>query len=153
MANRSSTTRWGIRGQAQKRGGHCKIQILLFSHYNFESLWCSGSVCQVLSIPAAVSAGQSGQAGRDGGTPGPHLYPERGGVYFNIPRASRQRALIINKLGTRHGVPQGDQPEQSQNRETDRERRGCVKRNRERQGGGREQGGEDRREQTGEIWQ
>lgn len=24
-------------------------------------------------------------------------------------------------------MPQGDQPEQSQNRETDRERRGCVK--------------------------
>lgn len=55
------------------------------------------------------------------------MYPERGGVYFNIPGASRQRALIINKLGTRHGVPQGDQQEQSQNRETDRERRGCVK--------------------------
>lgn len=52
-----------------------------------------------------------------------HLYPERGGVYVNIPRASRQRALIINKLGTRHGVPQGDQPEQWQNRETDREGR------------------------------
>lgn len=88
-----------------------------------------------------------GAGGEDGGTPA-HLYPERGGVYFNIPRASRQRALIINKLGTRHGVPQGDQPEQSQNRETDRERRGCVKRNRER---GRR--GEDREEQTGEIWQ
>lgn len=69
----------------------------------------------------AVRAG-----GKDGGTPA-HLYSERGGVYFNIPRASRQRALIINKLGTRHGVPQGDQTEQSQNRETDRERRGCVK--------------------------
>lgn len=35
------------------------------------------------------------------------MYPERGGVYVNIPRASRQRALIINKLGTRHGVPRG----------------------------------------------
>lgn len=67
-----------------------------------------------------------GAGGEDGGTP-VYLYPERGGVYFNIPRASRQRALIINKLGTRHGVPQGDQPEQSQNRETDRERTGCVK--------------------------
>lgn len=67
----------------------------------------------------AVGAGQERI-----GTPA-HLYPERGGVYFNIPRASRQRALIINKLGTRHGVPQGDQPEQSQNRETDREKSVC----------------------------
>lgn len=87
-------------------------------------------------------------AGRERiGTPA-HLYPERGGVYFNIPRASRQRALIINKLGTRHGVPQGDQPEQSQNRETDRERRACVEES-ERGIGGKErrrQRGADRRD-------
>lgn len=79
-------------------------------------------------------------------------------MYFNIPRASRQRALIINKLGTRHGVPQGDQPEQSQNRETDRERRGCVKVTEKGGGGGgggteesrQERFGNDIEEQVGE---
>ena len=99
----------------------------------------------------AVSAGQLGWAERMEEHQ-PHLYPERGSMYFNIPRASRQRALIINKLGTRHGVPQGDQPEQSQNRETDRERRGCVKET-ERGGRERRRQKERRREQTGEIWQ
>lgn len=80
---------------------------------------------QGLSIPEAVSVGQLEQARKDRGTPA-YLYPERGGMYFNIPHTPRQRALIINKLGTRHGVPQGDQPKQTQNRETDRERRACV---------------------------
>lgn len=64
-----------------------------------------------------------------------HLYPEWGGMYFNIPLASLQRALIINKLGTRHGVPQGDQPEQSRNRETDR----------------KEESNREREEKTGKI--
>lgn len=64
-----------------------------------------------------------------------HLYPERGGMYFNIPLASLQRALIINKLGTRHGVPQGDQPEQWRNRETDR----------------KEESNREREEKTGKI--
>lgn len=51
-------------------------------------------------------------------------------MYVNIPRASRQRALIINKLGTRHDVPQGGveaggeraEPGWWQSREANRER-------------------------------
>lgn len=69
-------------------------------------------------------------------------------MYLNIPCASRQRALIINKLGTRHGVPQGDELEQSQNRETDRERRGSVKETQE--WSRQERFGNDTEEQAGE---
>lgn len=101
-----------------------------FTLHTPSSLW---NYCRVvtwfgtqgLSIPEAVSVGQLEQAGKDRGTPA-YLYPERGGMYFSIPHTPRQRALIINKLGTRHGVPQGDQPKQTQNRETDRERRAHV---------------------------
>lgn len=81
-----------------------------WSRRNFKSLLLG--FWDVRSVHPSGLVGWAVRAGReDGGTPA-HLYPERGGVYFNIPGASRQRALIINKLGTRHGVPQGDQPEQ-----------------------------------------
>lgn len=69
-------------------------------------------------------------------------------MYVNIPRASRQRALIINKLGTRHDVPQGGVEGSGQSRGGGRAERPIEKERRRRKGvkGGGEEGGGRRTE-------
>lgn len=71
-----------------------------------------------------------------------HLYPDQSILYFNILPAFWQRALIINKLGTRHGEPQRD-----------RERRGRMKeRDWGKRWGWKENGEEKKTDKRREGW-